>query len=332
MSVYILYGDNFLANKAFKDIQSQLGHPELLEANTHVISGDSLDVSSLHTFCMALPFMTEYRTIVVKGYLGKFDNSRSPRKSDAKNPTTKMAEWNKLKICIDAMPPSTLLIFIDEMLRQNNSMLSKLRPFSNVQYYPPLYGEKLSEWLQQQAKSKGATVDIRASKMLIQHIGGNLISLDVELEKLALYALNRTINENDVQLLVPEITEANIFVTVDAILEGNSSKALKLLTKLSLGGLNISYVQSMIARQLRLIVLAKDMLDRGSTLSGIRQALGIKAEFAIRKTVEQARKSSWSKLEFLYMALLNMDLSIKKGQMQGNIALELLVAQSSLTR
>jgi|TARA_B100001750_G_C15487246_1_gene589046 DNA polymerase-3 subunit delta len=332
MSVYILYGDNFLTDKALKDIQTQLGHPELLQANTHVISGESLDVSSMQTFCMALPFMTEYRTIVVKGYLGKFDNNRIPRKNHRKKSTSKHTEWNNLKICIRDMPPSTILIFIDGMLKQNNPMLSQLRQYSTVQHYPPLYGGKLSEWIQERAKTKGTSIDVEACKMLIQHIGGDLRSLDTELEKLALYALNRTINENDVKLLVPEITEANIFVTVDAILEGNASKSLQLLNKLWLGGLNISYVQSMIARQLRLIALSKDMIERGATLSGIQQTLGIKAEFVIRKTVDQARKSSWSKLEFLYMALLNMDLSIKKGLIEDNIALELLVAQSSITK
>jgi len=103
------------------------------------------------------------------------------------------------------------------------------------------------------------------------------------------------------------------------------------LNKLSLGGLNISYVQAMIARQLRLIALTKDLIEHGATLSGVRQALGIKAEFAIRKTVEQARKSPWSKLEFLYVSLLNMDLSIKKGLIQDNLALELLITESSMT-
>ena len=331
MSVYVLYGDNFLTNKAFIDIQSQLGHPELLQANTHIISGDSLDTSSLNTLCMALPFMTNHRTIVVKGYLGRFDNSRRPRKNHLKKATSKMVEWENLKICIDDMPPSTVLIFLDEILRQNNPMLSKLRPYSNVQYYPALYGEKLSGWLQSQAKSKETSINASASKLLIQHIGGDLRALDGELEKLSVYALNRTINEDDVKLLVPEISEANIFVTVDAILEGNGSKALQLLNKLSLGGLNISYVQAMIVRQLRLITLTKDLIEHGSTLSDVRQALGIKAEFAIRKTVAQARKSPWSKLEFLYLALLNMDLSIKKGLIQDNLALELLVAESSMT-
>ena len=35
MSVYILYGDNFLTGKALKNIQTQLGHPELLQAAEH---------------------------------------------------------------------------------------------------------------------------------------------------------------------------------------------------------------------------------------------------------------------------------------------------------
>ena len=52
---------------------------------------------------------------------------------------------------------------------------------------------------------------------------------DNELEKLALYAGDRAIEEGDIGLLTSQAREPTIFSAVDALLEGRSTAALKMM-------------------------------------------------------------------------------------------------------
>ncbi|GAI39824.1 unnamed protein product, partial [marine sediment metagenome] len=55
--------------------------------------------------------------------------------------------------------------------------------------------------------------------------------------------------------------------------------------------------------------------------------LGITAEFVWRKTLEQASRYSLERLTELYHKLLEADLSIKTGRYDGELALNILVAE-----
>ena len=59
------------------------------------------------------------------------------------------------------------------------------------------------------------------------------------------------------------------------------------------------------------------------------QRLGVSSQFVIRKTVEQARRHSWDDITWRYNRLLEADLAIKRGRLEPDLALELLVADQA---
>lgn len=68
----------------------------------------------------------------------------------------------------------------------------------------------------------------------------------------------------------------------------------------------------------------------------IQDRLGLPSEFALRKTLEQAQRYPLERLRELYNKLLETDLAIKTGKYDGELALNLLIAElcpqrSSLT-
>ena len=144
--------------------------------------------------------------------------------------------------------------------------------------------------------------------------------------------MGEPINEGHVNRLVPQVREASIFAAVDAIVLGRPSVAMRLLRKLRDDGAGLPYLQAMIARQLRLVTLAKDLLERGVPTSEMGPRLELRADFAVRKTVDQARRFSWARLKALYACLLDMDLAIKQGRQDEDLALELLVAEAAVLR
>ena len=88
----------------------------------------------------------------------------------------------------------------------------------------------------------------------------------------------------------------------------------------------------MVERQLRLLALARDAMDRGLPQVEVGKSLGTSSPFVIQKTLEQARRHSWQDITARYHRLLEADLAIKRGIMGPDLSLELLVADQARPR
>jgi DNA polymerase-3 subunit delta len=87
------------------------------------------------------------------------------------------------------------------------------------------------------------------------------------------------------------------------------------------------YLLVMIARQARVIFLVREMRARGLSRNEIQTKLGLTSDFLVRKAWEQSEKYSPARLRELYHRLLETDMSIKTGRLEGDIALNILVAE-----
>ena len=313
-----------------------MGPDELRDANSHRLAGADVSPQEIQAVCNAVPFLASYRLVIVEGLLGRFE-AASPRRgarggrqgsqSSARNST---AGWDELARYIsNDMPPTTALAFVDERVMRNNPMLAILRPAAQVKELTTPSGEALARWIKERASAKGSQITPGAIRLLSQFVGGNLRVLDGELEKLSLYArrpVERPIEDSDVRALVSQAREANIFAGVDALMDGRSGAALQNIQQLRSDGADFSYIVAMTARQLRLVALAKDLLDRGHKQAELGGKLGIRQDFAVRRTADQARKRSWSGIRQLYGKLLETDLAVKEGRLDEDVALELLAS------
>ena len=85
----------------------------------------------------------------------------------------------------------------------------------------------------------------------------------------------------------------------------------------------------MVERQLRRLALARDAIDQRVSLKDLGPQLGIFSEFALRKTLDQARRHSWQDITGRYRRLLEADLAIKRGRLDPDLALELMAADQA---
>ena len=331
MPILVLHGDSFLVAEELAQIRQKLGPEHLLESNTHKLTGNSVTLEQLRAVSSAMPFLAEYRLVVVEGLLGSFE-ARGSRRRGGGSARNRLARWEGLADYVAEVPSTTHLVFVDELLRANNPLLRALAPNAEVKRIPVPRGEELARWIRNRAKTKGASVSPGALRLLNQYVGANLRLLDTELEKLSLYAGAEQVDEGHVRRMVAQVREASIFAAVDAIVQGNPSLALRLLRKLRNDGAALSYIQAMIARQLRLVTVAKELVETGVPRGEMGRRLELRADFAVRKTLDQARRFSWPRLKALYACLLEMDLAIKQGRQDEDLALELLVARAAVLR
>jgi len=142
-----------------------------------------------------------------------------------------------------------------------------------------------------------------------------------------MYAGGRRIEEADVKEVVSYAQEANVFAMVDAILEGRTGFAQRLMQQLMKEGMVPAQLLVMLSRQVRIIFQVKEMRSAGKTRGDIQKKLGLTSDFLLHKAWEQADSYSIGRLRELYHRLLETDLAIKTGKMEGDLAMDILIVE-----
>ena len=331
LPAHVLHGDTYLVHQRLTGLEMDAGAGDVLDANRHRLNGSQTNLSELLAICAALPFLDSHRLVSVEGLLGNFERrgGRGRRSGGDTSSGSSLGAWDTLAAAVPQLPETTLLFFIDGQVSDNNPLLRALRPVVEVHALTTPTGEALARWIKATVENKGAAISPPAIGALTDMVGGDLWALDRELEKLSLYAADRRIEETDVNELVHQAREANVFNAVDAMIEGRQAMALQLLQRLRDDGRDASYIIAMIERQLRLMALARYSLDNGVQMRDMGAALGVNSQFVVRKTVEQARRNSWQNIVWRYDRLLEADLAIKQGRLEPDLALELLAVDQA---
>ncbi len=323
---HIFYGeDDFSLREAFREIRLTIPI-ELWESNVITLEGTTLTPAGLLGAGGVFPFLAPRRLVAVEGFLARFEppDSRQRRRTPSREPKVP-SEWLSLPDLFKQMPDSTLLLFLEGKLSWGNPMLAMLKPVAAVREFPLLRGARLSRWIQDKAREKGATLSPAAVSLLASLVGSNLWIMSQEVEKLAAYAEGRRVEEDDVRRLVAQSREANVFEMVDAALEGNRTRAMPLMKRLLDAGESPQGILSLLAGQIRLLIQIRALQIEGEPPEKIGSRLGITSEFRLTKALEQARKLPMSRLEAAYARVLEADLQIKRGALPEDIALYLLL-------
>jgi DNA polymerase-3 subunit delta len=325
--LYILHGqDNYSLSQVVGEIKADLGDRETVAANTTNLDGRRLTLGELKSKCDTVPFLCSHRLVIVEGLLGRFEAKQGKSRSRKGKWGDGLGEWKDLDSYLRQMPETTVLVLIDEEVKSNNPMLRQISSLAELRAFPWLRGRDLKAWIQQRVKGEWGDITPQAVNLLAELIGGDLWAMESEIQKLLLYSRERPISEDDVRQLVSCVQEANIFALVDAVAEGRTEPAQRILHRLYDDGVPPTYILTMITRQFRLIAQARD-LGKGLSRPQIQDRLGLKSGYALGKTLSQAKLYDFGRVKQVYGKLLETDLALKTGQYSDKLALELLVAE-----
>ncbi len=325
--IYLLHGQDSYSLRAFLDaLREAVGMPDVRDANTTWLAAAEADPATLGAMCQAMPFLAERRLVVIEGLLGSL--AGDGRGARGRGAGQRMAEWTgRISSLSGELPPTTDLVLVEGQLRANHPMLRDLSAVAEVREFAPLNSDDLRRWVQDRVRESGGAIAPPAVQILVDLVGPDLWALSGEVEKLTLYAVDRPITAEDVEELVVSAREVSVFVMVDAVLEGNRATAMRSLSRLLEGEATVTYLLAMLSRQVRLMVLAKDLLAQQVPQAELGGRLGIASAYPLRKTLEMARRFSPEALHRLHRGLLETDTAIKTGILTERLALESLVAE-----
>ena len=328
--LYILHGpEEFLRAEAIRALRSQLGDPSSADINTTTLDARRLSLAELINAAEAMPFLGGARLVVVAGLLGRLQGKTGkPSKADQQF-------CDALAAYLPQLSPTTWLVFDeDQVISDPHPILRvahELKPKASVQLFARLNEAQLRQWLSQRAQLKGGALGADAVDALVGAGESDLRLLDQEVEKLIMYAAGRTVTAADVQRLTHGARSANVFVMVDALGQRNGRKAIEQFHALVDDGEPAGRLLFMIARQFRMILQAKDLSERRASSGDMMRALGA-PKFLADKIEAQSRHFSMTQLEQIYHRLLETDQSIKTGQADPLLAVDVLMAEIASRR
>ena len=326
--LYILTGpDEFSINQALGEIKKGLGDAENLATNTTVLDGHQVTIEQMATVCETLPFLGEKRLVIIQDFLGRFEAKGRAGQPPKTTRTGQTDTGKAFSACLGRIPVSTVVVLLEGNIGRDNPFYKELAGKANVRTFPLLKDVKLRQWIQNRVTGEGGRISPQAVELLTKLVGSNLWVMVSEINKLVSFTAGRRIEEEDVRSLVSQAQEVSVFAMIDAIIEFRAETAEQLLQQLIRRGAAPSYLLFMLDRQFRMIVRARELKNQGTPETEIQHKLGLFSEFALRKTLEQANRYSLPRLKEVYRRLLETDLSIKTGRYDGELALNLLVAE-----
>jgi DNA polymerase-3 subunit delta len=326
--LHVLIGeDDYSLRQALEEIKGSIGDAASLMTNTTVLDGRTVMPEQLRNASETMPFLADKRLVIVEGLFERFEPKARTGRKKASRPAVSSEEHRAIAEAIKNVPPFTELVIVGGRIRAGNPLLRELSAVARVMNFPPLDQAQLRQWVERRVRAAGSSISPQALMVLVRFVGNDLWSMANEVDKLVLFTRGRRIEEADVTAVVSSAREDSVFSMVDAVLEFRTGAAQSLLQQMFRQGMAPAQLLVMLSRQVRIILQVREMRAQGKSRGDIQVKLGLNSEFVLRKAWEQADKYSPSRLRELYHRLLETDISIKTGRMDGEIALNVLVTE-----
>lgn len=178
-------------------------------------------------------------------------------------------------------------------------------------------------WAKEQVKLIGLEMGTDALYSLVQRTNYETERFVNELEKLRLSG-EKKITVDMIESSSKDTLETDIWALIDAINGVKELQPMRVLKSLFQQRVDPYYIMSMLNRNTRLLVMAKDLDERGEEYKSIAKVIKV-PPFTVGGIVKSARKSSWDKLNLIYDKLYSLDFEIKTGNIDPELGLTLLM-------
>lgn len=200
---------------------------------------------------------------------------------------------------LEKLADGEIIIWEGEKLDKRLSVTKWLQKNAEVLEFRPKQRQEVYAW----AREQGYTVDYKLLQIMWDRHSSNLWAWHNELHKLAAFLDGSTeITMEAADVVSARTTEDSIFSFVDAF--GNRQKILSLSMFDDLLDQEIDpfYLHSMLARQVRLLILASEP-----------KGLAGNPPFVVNKVQSQLKQWEFDQLIQAHSALITMDVSVKNG-------------------
>lgn len=160
--------------------------------------------------------------------------------------------------------------------------------------------------------------------LLIDRVGTNPLILENEVNKIKLYKDDKTITKEDILNLTTKRPEIDIFKLIDDIVMKNKDEALEIYNEMLKVNEEPLKIVILLAGQFRLMYQAKELAKKGYSEKNISELLKVHP-YRVKLALQKGKKYKAETLLNYLNTLADIDIAIKTGKTDKNLALELFL-------
>ncbi len=307
--VYYLYGEEtYLIEEAVRKIESRTISPDFKDFNCETYYGGSHTAEEIINAARTVPVMSQKRLIIVKEADCLSGGNLEGLASYLSNPSS-----------------SSCLVFIGEKVDRRKRFFVNLQKYGVAAQLNHPKEREIPYWIRSLAERSHKDITRDAVTFLVEVVGGNLQEMYNEIEKVSIFIGDKSvIGLEDVEAVVTELKAENIFDLIDSMGNKDAEKALNILQKMLASGEEHLKILGMIMYRFRLIVRAKEMLEKGLPPPEVGKKLGVRG-FFLKGFLQQVNRFSLHELKSAFGQFLNADLALKSSRVPKKLVLERLI-------
>lgn len=296
-AVCYLYGDeHFLLDRIVSRMLEKALDPALKDFNLNVFFGGEAKGVDIVDAAQTLPMFADRRVVLVKRSEGL-----SAAASEALLPY------------LGKPSAGTCLIFTGTRIDQRRKFFQEIKKHGTLVEFKRLYDNKLPSFVQEEARTRGKIFDSAAAELLALLTGNELQELSAQIEKLSVYAGERSrITVDDVKTVASSGKISDIFELAGHLCLKDLHNSLKCLDTLLLYGEEVPKMVGALAHHFRKVWRVREMLDLKMGKAEIIRITKINAYF-MDETIRQARNFSRESLRRIFEELNRTDIASKSG-------------------
>lgn len=309
--IIFLYGaDSYRSGQKLNEIINHYKKSQKSGLNLIYIDAMQADFSDFYNTIRVSAIFSEKKLIVLKNVFSnkKFQEDLLETVKDVEN----------LK--------DVIVIHEQDMVDERLKLFKVLIKSCKSQEFSVLDTRNIKIWAQKEFEKRKQKINVDALDLLLSYIGSDLWRFANEINKLTDFKKDSVIKKEDVELQVKPKIEVDIFKTIDAIALKNKSLALSLLQKHLDNGDEPLYLLSMVAYQFRNLLVVKELAQKGLMYNSIVQKSGLHP-YVVKKNYFTCQQFSMEELKRIYYAIFQIDTNIKKGKIEPETALDLLISK-----
>jgi len=320
MLIFVYGDDTFRAQEKVGELREAFikkFDPTGMNLSVFPSQNGKLDPGEILQSACSLPFLSPRRMVIVR---------------DLVTETKKEAQ----KIWADGLSrtPETNIVVLWETEEpkalEKKALFKELKNAADVHFYPfpSLEGAELMKWVTARVKARGGVIDRDALNELVVRVGSDLWQLSGEIEKLVSFAEGKSITKTMVEELVRASFEGEIFALMDAVSQKRTSEAIQRLQQERWAGADDHYLLTMLARQVRILLGARSLLDENPRIGKdeVAQEMGVHP-FVAQKALSQARGFTFENLRQAHELLFQYDAAMKSGGITSDLAVDLVAVK-----
>ena len=326
-SGYVFCGlDEELIKENVNALVKKVVPDEFMSLNYERLDGLTTTFNDIENACETMPFFGDKKVVVV--YRANFLKDKAD-KEGAK-------VYSEVSKYVKNLPPYTVLImyylFNDKRdTPKKNKKLSTLDKYVRVVHCDKLKKDKYYKKIEDIFKENGRTIGKVQLKYFADKVQNNFDIIKREIDKLDCYALGRELTKEDIDKLIPNKSEDDIFDLVEYISLRKVEKAIDLLDELLFKADQHMLIISSIGNHFKRLYEIKAYLLKDKKLEFFISKYRL-PQFVCEKLMNQASKFSLKQLNQLIKVCVNTEIKLKSSTTDKQMEMELMLFKTFMIK